>query len=91
MVCSSSSSSLSVAVREGVAVVMVTTGGGFGIGLVWLRDGDRAATTELVAGGEGVAGEVEAVGCSGAVLVVIGCGGGEGAEGPEVVSTSISA
>ena len=43
-----------------MSVVMVTTGGEFGIGLVWLREGDRAATTELVAEGEGVAGEVEA-------------------------------
>ena len=62
MVCSSSSSALSVFVKEGVGVVMVTTGGGIGIGLVWIGDGDRAATTGLVAGGEAGAGEGEAGG-----------------------------
>ena len=70
---------------------MVTTGGGFGFGMVWLGEEDRAAKTEGVAGREGAAGGVEAGGGTGAVLVVIGCGGGEGAVVPGVVSTSISA
>jgi len=90
MFFSSCSSSLSVAVREGASVVMVTTGGGFGFGMVWLGEEDRAAKTEGVAGREGADGGVEAGGETGAVLVVIGCGG-EGTVGTGVGSTSISA
>ena len=72
-------------------MVMVTTGGGFGFGMVWLGEEGCAAKTEGVTGREGADGGVEAGGGTGAVLVVIGCGGGEGAVGTGVVSTSISA